>query len=80
MPVDNSHAPQANRWTPVDDDRERLFCLLDCVHVRLAHPDTRFFSAFGYAVRDDSTKAPSERMDFLYVEFGRETLPSPGLR
>ena len=52
----------------------------DYVHVRLAHPDTRFFSAFGYAVRDDTTKAPSERMDFLYVEFGRETLPSPGLR
>jgi hypothetical protein len=52
----------------------------DYVHVRLAHPDTRFFSGFGYAVRDDPSKTPSERMDFLYVEFGRETLPTPGLR
>ena len=61
--------------SPIDDSRWG-----DYVHVRLAHPDTRFFSAFGYAVRDDTTKAPSERMDFLYVEFGRETLPTPGLR
>jgi hypothetical protein len=50
----------------------------DYLHVRLAHPDTRFFSAFGYAVRDDSTVAPPERADYLYVEFGREAIaPSP---
>jgi hypothetical protein len=52
----------------------------DYVHVRLAHPDTRFFSAFGYAVRNDATlAAPSiGRFDYLYVEFGRQALaPSP---
>jgi hypothetical protein len=50
----------------------------DYLHVRLAHPDTRFFSAFGYAVRNDSTVAPPERADYLYVEFGREAIaPSP---
>lgn len=50
----------------------------DYLHVRLAHPDTRFFSAFGYAVLNDSTLAPPERADYLYVEFGREAIaPSP---
>jgi hypothetical protein len=50
----------------------------DYLHVRLAHPDTRFFSAFGYAVRNDGTVAPPERADYLYVEFGREAIaPSP---
>jgi hypothetical protein len=52
----------------------------DYLHVRLAHPDTRFFSAFGYAVRQDATLAPPERVDYLYVEFGREAVPSSGLR
>jgi hypothetical protein len=51
----------------------------DYLHVRLAHPDTRFFSAFGYAVRQDATLAPPERVDYLYVEFGREAVPSSGL-
>jgi len=37
----------------------------------LAHPDTRFFSAFGYAVLKDSTATPPEKFDYLYVEFGR---------
>lgn len=49
----------------------------DYVHVRLAQPDTRFFSAFGYAVHKDPS---GERMQFLYVEFGRETIPPPQLR
>ncbi|NUR05725.1 MAG: hypothetical protein HOQ45_01785 [Nocardioidaceae bacterium] len=49
----------------------------DYVHVRLAHPDRRFFSAFGYAVHKDPA---GERMQFLYVEFGRQALPYPGLR
>jgi hypothetical protein len=53
----------------------------DYVHVRLAHPDKRFFSAFGYAVLKDAAATPPEKMDFLYVEFGREPLPPyPGLR
>lgn len=50
----------------------------DYVHVRLAHPDTRFFSAFGYAILKDSSTAPPEKADYLYVEFGREAVaPSP---
>ena len=51
----------------------------DYVHVRLAHPDTRFFSAFGYAVtKDTSTTPPTETPHYLYVEFGREAIaPSP---
>jgi hypothetical protein len=51
----------------------------DYLHVRLAHPDTRFFSAFGYAVRKDATLAPPERVDYLYVEFGREAVPASPL-
>ncbi|MBI1278785.1 MAG: hypothetical protein GC179_11715 [Anaerolineaceae bacterium] len=46
----------------------------DYVHVRLAHPDTRFFSAFGYAVLNDASLAPPEKGDYSYVEFGREKL------
>lgn len=51
----------------------------DYLHVRLAHPDTRFFSAFGYAVRTDTSTTPAtEKPDYLYVEFGREAIaPSP---
>lgn len=53
----------------------------DYVHVRLAYPDTRFFSAFGYAVLDDpaTVAAPNKgKFDYLYVEFGREAVaPSP---
>lgn len=52
----------------------------DYVHVRLAQPDTRFFSAFGYAVRKDSTSTPPEKADYLYVEFGREKLTPPPVR
>jgi hypothetical protein len=51
----------------------------DYVHVRLAHPDTRFFSAFGYAVLKDATAAPPEKADYLYVEFGREAIAPSGL-
>ncbi len=51
----------------------------DYVHVRLAHPDTRFFSAFGYALLTDAAPKPPERTDYLYVEFGREAVPSSGL-
>ena len=49
----------------------------DYVHVRLAQPDTRFFSAFGYAVLDDPSATPAEKMRYLYVEFGREALAPP---
>jgi hypothetical protein len=51
----------------------------DYLHVRLAHPDTRFFSAFGYAVNQDTSTTPaSEKDDYIYVEFGREAIqPSP---
>jgi len=52
----------------------------DYLHVRIAHPDTRFFSAFGYAIEKDATAAPPEKADYLYVEFGREAVPSPGPR
>lgn len=48
----------------------------DYVHVRLAHPDTRFFSAFGYAVLKDASATPPEKADYFYVEFGREK-PGP---
>ena len=51
----------------------------DYVHVRLAHPDTRFFSAFGYALLTDAAPKPPERTDYLYVEFGREAVASSGL-
>lgn len=47
----------------------------DYLHVRLAHPDTRFFSAFGYAVVNDDSTPPKEKDDYLYVEFGREAVP-----
>ncbi len=50
----------------------------DYVHVRLAQPDSRFFSAFGYSVLKDSTATPPEKFDYLYVEFGRNAVaPSP---
>jgi hypothetical protein len=51
----------------------------DYLHVRLAHPDTRFFSGFGYAVHTTATTPPGEAANYLYVEFGREAVPSPGL-
>lgn len=52
----------------------------DYVHVRLAQPDTRFFSAFGYAVLNDATSPSNEKADYLYVEFGRETLAPPPIK
>jgi hypothetical protein len=52
----------------------------DYLHVRLAHPDTRFYGAFGYAVNTDtSVTPPAERDDYYYVEFGREKLAPPPL-
>lgn len=49
----------------------------DYLHVRLSYPDTRFFSGFGYAVHN--TTPPGESANYLYVEFGREAIPSSGL-
>jgi len=52
----------------------------DYVHVRLAQPDTRWFGAFGYAVKKDAGVAAPEAGKFVYyyVEFGREIpLPAP---
>jgi hypothetical protein len=50
----------------------------DYMHVRLAYPDTRYFSAFGYAVKNDPTRAAPEVGKFVYsyVEFGRQ-FPEP---
>src|SRR4051794_19005751 len=52
----------------------------DYVHVRLAHPDTRFFGGFGYAVRKDAsiTTPNVGKFEYAYVEFGREKLITPG--
>jgi hypothetical protein len=54
----------------------------DYVHVRLAQPardpsgrgqaGSRWFSAFGYAVVDDPGATPTEKAQYLYVEFGRD--------
>lgn len=52
----------------------------DYLHVRLAQPDTRWFGAFGYAVKKDTAVASPEAGKFVYyyVEFGRDVpLPSP---
>ena len=46
----------------------------------IAHPDTRYFGAFGYAVKKDASVAAPERGKFKYsyIEFGRQLLePSP---
>jgi hypothetical protein len=51
----------------------------DYLHVRLAHPDTRFFSAFGYAVNKTSATPPAEDDRYIYVEFGREAIAPPPL-
>ena len=51
----------------------------DYLHCRLAYPDTRFFSGFGYAVKKVPPPTGGEKPDYLYVEFGRDTLPTPGL-
>lgn len=50
----------------------------DYMHVRLAYPDTRFFGAFGYAVKNDPALAAPEVGKFVYsyVEFGRQ-YPEP---
>ncbi|MCV2393587.1 hypothetical protein OEB99_04635 [Actinotalea sp. M2MS4P-6] len=50
----------------------------DYVHVRLAHPDTRWFSGFGYAV--NKTASGSEKLDAIYVEFGRQIPQPPTIR
>jgi hypothetical protein len=55
----------------------------DYVHLRLAHPDTHLFSAFGYAVLKGTTTAPSihgGKPDYLYVEFGRDKITPPPIR
>jgi hypothetical protein len=52
----------------------------DYLHVRLAHPDTRYFGAFGYAVKQDPALVAPERgkFEYSYIEFGRQKLePSP---
>lgn len=52
----------------------------DYLHVRLAHPDKRYFGAFGYAVKKDASVAAPERgkFQYSYIEFGRKKLePSP---
>ena len=52
----------------------------DYLHVRLAQPDTRWFGAFGYAVKKDASITAPEAGKFVYyyVEFGRQVpLPSP---
>lgn len=53
----------------------------DYLHVRLALPDTRFFSAFGYAVNRDTSVTPSVESDsYIYVEFGREPIAPPPIK
>ena len=52
----------------------------DYLHCRLAYPDTRYFSGFGYAVKKVPPPTGGEAPDYLYVEFGRDSLPAPGLR
>jgi hypothetical protein len=52
----------------------------DYLHVRLAQPDTRWFGAFGYAVKADAGVAAPEVGKFVYsyIEFGRQIAePSP---
>ena len=51
----------------------------DYLHVRLAHPDTRYFGAFGYAVLEDAAVTTPRRGKFVYsyTEFGRPLLPGP---
>ncbi|GAA1970202.1 hypothetical protein [Microbacterium deminutum] len=49
----------------------------DYVHVRLAHPNARWFSGFGYAANKDASG--SETLDSIYVEFGRELPFRPDL-
>lgn len=54
----------------------------DYLHVRLAHPDTRYFGAFGYAVKTDASLVAPERgkFEYSYVEFGRQRVESNPLR
>ena len=54
----------------------------DYLHVRLAHPDTRYFSAFGYAVKKDASVAAPEvgKFEYSYIEFGREKFALPPVR
>jgi hypothetical protein len=53
----------------------------DYLHVRLAHPDQSYFSAFGYSVKKDPSLAAPEvgKFQYSYTEFGRQTLPPSGL-
>lgn len=54
----------------------------DYLHVRLAQPDTRWFGAFGYAVKKDpSIAAPAKgKFVYSYIEFGREIAPHSPIR
>jgi hypothetical protein len=54
----------------------------DYLHVRLAHPDTRYFGAFGYAVKKDTSVTAPEvgKFEYSYIEFGREKLALPPVR
>lgn len=49
----------------------------DYLHVRLAQPDTRWFGAFGYAVKADASVAAPQAGKFVYsyLEFGRQVAP-----
>jgi len=51
----------------------------DYLHVRLAHPDTRYFGAFGYSVLKDAAVVAPRRAKYVYsyTEFGRPLLPGP---
>ena len=51
----------------------------DYLHVRLAHPDTRYFGAFGYSVLKDAAVVAPRRGKYVYsyTEFGRPLLPGP---
>jgi len=46
----------------------------------LVHPDTRFFSVFGYAVNKTPGTPPAEDDRYIYLEFGREAIAAPPLR
>ena len=54
----------------------------DYLHVRLAQPDTRWFGAFGYAVKADASVAAPQAGKFVYsyIEFGRQVAPPTPIR
>ncbi|MEY8875734.1 MAG: hypothetical protein AB9M60_04435 [Leptothrix sp. (in: b-proteobacteria)] len=52
------------------------------LHVRLAQPDTRWFGAFGYAVKEDAAVNAPEAGNFVDcdVAFGRQVAPPSPIR